>query len=400
MAAAAPLAERLNRRWQPVDEQAGSWPIVYVKSRPKKFNASPETINKSEMAASRKTRASSKTKGKSVDQSGSPAATHRGASDPVSSPSVSESSSAESQTILVQRKASDASSLAPVAVVNPALAANTPAVPNVVPHGSESPAEAGKTSKISMPTAPGEDLADQQSASLPLALGEAERSTPAEAVAATAAAPAAVVSPTDRVESRIAALTIVTAPTEQRTNWAQEPVSRPESHRIAASAKSSANSAKRPGADSRSQRNLPPLKVVSKQYGNKIPVDEYLSSPTMLPIVREQIMTEPSGARIDRRRPLPLANETPLAAQSTPGKSPGPGRSTHAEASAKHRRQEPVMMPPVQRVSKAQNETGPSDSNPPKPAAIDIDGIVNKVERRFMRRLAVEAERRRVTRWP
>ncbi len=41
----------------------------------------------------------------------------------------------------------------------------------------------------------------------------------------------------------------------------------------------------------------------------------------------------------------------------------------------------------------------PPETNPQSAPNIDIEGIVDKVERRFARRFAIEAERRGKTRW-
>ncbi|MGI9303714.1 MAG: hypothetical protein ACR2RB_13590, partial [Gammaproteobacteria bacterium] len=232
-------------------------------------------------------------------------------------------------------------------IVGPQGIPGTPAAPNDVSPDAKATIESG-----SAPTE--RDLTGQQSERLPLAT---ETRQPADATAASSARPLPVVSPLARAEAPLTTLTTATLAAERGDGEDRSTVARPESRRGRAVA---AVPGTRAGAQARSA--LQPPTVTATAPGHRLPVSGY-ASPTVLPIVRERMVREVSVARMDRRKPLPLGAATALPAQ----------------------------------VSEAELQQSGARA---QPAVIDIDGIVHKVERRFMRRLAVEAERRRVKRWP
>jgi len=118
------------------------------------------------------------------------------------------------------------------------------------------------------------------------------------------------------------------------------------------------------------------------------------SSP---PIVRESLVTETRRGTFPVHGSLPLAGETPRARQRMADQPAGSrqSKSISARAAAVESGR---PTPPVHRESIAEN-TKPAEALRQPAPNIDIDGIVDKVERRFARRLAIESERRGRFQW-
>ncbi|MGI9302200.1 MAG: hypothetical protein ACR2RB_05755, partial [Gammaproteobacteria bacterium] len=216
------LAERLNQRWQPVDDEADSGPIVYVQPPSNAFGAGPGPDAPDRKATPAKTPSRPKTgrsgkRGKPADPATSPVATPPQAAGSVPSPgdSVSagvesrgtESKTVESQTIVVQRKASDTPATTPMPIVGPQGIPGTPAAPNDVSPDAKATIESG-----SAPTE--RDLTGQPSERLPPAT-ETRQPAPADATAAPSARPLPVVSPLARAKAPLTTLTTATLPAER-----------------------------------------------------------------------------------------------------------------------------------------------------------------------------------------
>ena len=117
---------------------------------------------------------------------------------------------------------------------------------------------------------------------------------------------------------------------------------------------------------------------------------------TALPIVRESSVTETRWTAVHGQGALPLA-EKARASQVMTEHSAGalPSQSIAARGAAAGRAR---PTPPANRNRAADGATSAEIDRQPAPN-IDIDQIVDKVERRFARRFAVEAERRGKRRW-
>lgn len=113
-----------------------------------------------------------------------------------------------------------------------------------------------------------------------------------------------------------------------------------------------------------------------------------------LPLVREQLVVQPARAIVHRHWPLPLAREAPVVLQPA-HERPATLRPRHT-GPAEHHTRRPGMM---RARGDSNRPVAPADAELRAPPDIDIAGIVDKVERRFARRLAIEAERRGKTRW-
>ena len=118
------------------------------------------------------------------------------------------------------------------------------------------------------------------------------------------------------------------------------------------------------------------------------------ASDKPLPLVREQLVVQPARAIVHRHWPLPLAREAPVVLQPA-HERPATLRPRHT-GPAEHHTRRPGMM---RARGDSDGPVVPADAVLPAPPDIDIAGIVDKVERRFARRLAIEAERRGKTRW-
>lgn len=128
------------------------------------------------------------------------------------------------------------------------------------------------------------------------------------------------------------------------------------------------------------------------------------TSASVVPVVREQIVPE-RAANVNfpvahPREPLPLvavatATARPAASRSVAGE-PGPSVAT---ASRMSERQAPLAARGAVRMQPAiaaEPAGGPAETKRPAPATIDIDRVVDKVHRKFIRQLVVEGERRGV----
>lgn len=112
------------------------------------------------------------------------------------------------------------------------------------------------------------------------------------------------------------------------------------------------------------------------------------STPTTLPLVRPW-ETVPGKAHPD----LPLPPVVSPQSNSVPGKASGSAKRMVA----------PRPTPAVPASNVIQREADPAATNDDTadspPATVDVDEIVEEVQRQFMRQLAIESERRGVTSW-
>lgn len=114
---------------------------------------------------------------------------------------------------------------------------------------------------------------------------------------------------------------------------------------------------------------------------------------TVLPTVREQGMAAAARGRIKQHQPLPFAT-APLPLVERPAQASGRGLTAAARNEAVRHYMDRVTKPRVG----SDDMAIPAETTSPPPPQVDIDGIVDKVERRFVRRLAIESERRGRTR--
>lgn len=133
---------------------------------------------------------------------------------------------------------------------------------------------------------------------------------------------------------------------------------------------------------------------------------------TPLPVVREQF-TAPSFPTTGFNQPLPLAQSpassmgnashvvqrkahTGAAHQPTPSRQPSPAPNRIVRTNSVIQRAPLKGKPAAPSKKDSQTSDEDSDTSP----AIDMDELVDKVHRQFLRRLTVEGERRGRTSWP
>lgn len=130
-----------------------------------------------------------------------------------------------------------------------------------------------------------------------------------------------------------------------------------------------------------------------------------------LPVTREQAALPSPAASFGLNQPLPLAQPPGSVIQraasdtavkrSSPAHQPTPAPSRVIQANNVVQRT-PASSTGTTVVQRHQKEDDVSGSDQPAPQNqhMDIDELVDKVHRRFLRRLAVEGERRGRTSWP
>lgn len=114
-------------------------------------------------------------------------------------------------------------------------------------------------------------------------------------------------------------------------------------------------------------------------------------SRSVLPIVRDQSISGAARARTNYYQPLPFAKGSTAAhVPERPALTTGQALAVGVSGDARPRR---TAQATAHRVG-ADEMPIPAETTMPPPPQVDIDGIVDKVERRFARRLAIESERR------
>ncbi|HUL12170.1 MAG TPA: hypothetical protein VLU73_08390 [Methylococcaceae bacterium] len=121
------------------------------------------------------------------------------------------------------------------------------------------------------------------------------------------------------------------------------------------------------------------------------------ASAAPLPIVRESLVTETRQAALHVPGALPLAREVPRSRQQT-AEPPGGSRQSRSISARAMAMESGRPRQPMNRELVSENGTR-AETNRQSAPSIDIEGIVDKVERQFARRLAIESERRGKTRW-
>ena len=121
----------------------------------------------------------------------------------------------------------------------------------------------------------------------------------------------------------------------------------------------------------------------------------------VVPVVREQITAafHNSLSAAHWQRTLPLADAT-AAATAAASRSPvEPVRSVAATGETPRSRSVPAARGPAQPRPAVPEPAGdPVDRSRPAAFQVDIERIVDKVHRKLMHRLAIEGERRGMTR--
>ncbi len=151
----------------------------------------------------------------------------------------------------------------------------------------------------------------------------------------------------------------------------------------------------------------PPAPVVVRPASPDIPWPGNRVRP--LPVAQERVASPTSSVSLGMNQPLPLAQPPgsviQRAASDTAVKRPSP---THRPTPAPSRviqannvvQRMPASSAGTTVVQRHQEEDDVSGSDQPAPQNMDMDELVDKVHRRFLRRLAVEGERRGKTSWP
>jgi hypothetical protein len=121
--------------------------------------------------------------------------------------------------------------------------------------------------------------------------------------------------------------------------------------------------------------------------------------PVPRPVVRERTGPERSaGSHLHaahQRAPMPLASPpAPGPARTTPDGPAGPGPQGPARPAALAPQPAAVAGRSITPTLGRRGGRGGAEARPGAVAAVDIDRIVDQVHRRFVRRLAVEGERR------
>ena len=126
-----------------------------------------------------------------------------------------------------------------------------------------------------------------------------------------------------------------------------------------------------------------------------------VGAPGAVPVVHEQIThaVRTSGSPAHRQQAFPLADATAAAAATRSAVEPvEPVRSVPATAGPARLRPVPAARGPVQPGRAAPDPAAPADAHRPAVSQVDIERIVDKVHRKLMHRLAIEGERRGMTR--
>lgn len=455
MSSGLPLAERLNRRWfAATDEPSEALPIVYLQPRPMPTNASNQaTPSKAHPGPSHNPNpALARIKGKMrADKATHEIQVKRDDSAQRIPHEVSDLSGQGSQTLVVQPKMAKSAPLASELPTKPkdnhSEASQSPA--NMAP---PSPSRNINTAAMQGPLTTG--LSESQSGIRPLGITtpgstaacepgpSAEPYTVDRYPVSTTRNPA--VAPLNRMESPLAApempleaqrqteeydstvpttLPLVQASTgrdDGNTDTSKRALPRvrpfvpglpntdegvaglapnrtvPKTlHRVQASSK------RDDGNTVDSSATLPRVRSFMTglpfTHGTTGPIRP--GSTSERPLVSEQITTQAHRRRSSQYQPLPLASASPTFAQpQTAGKTHSPKRQALSATGTDKRR--PSLMRPAQRQGRAFEPVDELSRTQHRASPLDINGIVNKVQRQFLRRLTVEGERRGVRRWP
>lgn len=376
------LAERLNHRWLGLDDETTSVPIVYARPNPIIVKVDGKETGKGKRPRSVKNQGRSRAKNKSAEHSR-----------PVSS-STSKSTGAESRNTVTQRKVSSASSTSSMPVVKPTII-NT--ISNIT-LGRDGKAKTSETAEASSAaTNHTLDASDQHAMTLDIAPGAVE---PPSLTRMVQPSPVAipVVSPQARVESLLIGLQPIPGP---GSDGAQPRAGDSGPRLIVGEQVAPADGPEELAGASIELPQVNPALYSNQTAARVYPLPRVQPTPganpmapsVPLPIVHEEIVSKLSWQRVNQQQPLPLTIERTPAVKPAVGQLNQLGQSEVFSADAGQK------MQPIQRVSTSQNETGRTDTAQPAPGNIDIDEIVNKVQRRFMRRLAIEGERRGTSRW-
>ncbi|MCU0734767.1 MAG: hypothetical protein MUF20_04465 [Methylotetracoccus sp.] len=393
IAPALPLAERINRSWfEMTDQNAGSAPIVYVQPKPAAAEiggppvsstlptgpmqaADPKGGSATPMQPSVRLATSASTTALPLAPSSSAAVPGEGEQPtaPESRPTVSALPRSESQTVVVQRKPLDG----PLPSLMP-LAAPAPNI-GVLSGSNHSPGldqPEGKTG-----------IGDRSISRGTLPVVSASTISRSLDVASQQVLPLANDAATRAIRTQGNGVPVVT------------PVTKLHSSLFIRSSDVRGQPADRAG------RKHVPVQVTlpDGQANNALPRVRSLlrvrpqAKAASLPVVRESLVSEIRRGASPRYPALPLAGEAPRARQQTTEHPAGTrqSRSISARATAMEPRR---PRQPVGRELITDRVT-PPETNPQSAPNIDIEGIVDKVERRFARRFAIEAERRGKTRW-